>query len=48
MPAQLTEEIIRALSTPQSFERGQQYYRAGAVFNTFRQGDLVTMAGILF
>jgi uncharacterized Zn finger protein len=41
MPAQLTEDIIRALSTPQSFERGQQYYRAGSVFNTSRQGDLL-------
>lgn len=41
MPAQLTEGIIRALSTPQSFERGQQYYHAGAVFNTYRQGDLL-------
>ena len=41
MPAQLTEDIIRALSTPQSFERGQQYYRAGAVFNTSRQEDLL-------
>jgi len=42
VPAQLTEAIIRALSTPQSFERGRQYYRSGAVFNTSRQGDLLT------
>jgi uncharacterized Zn finger protein len=41
MPSKLTIDIIRALSTPQSFERGQQYYRAGAVFNTSRQGDLL-------
>lgn len=41
MPTQLTEAIIRALSTPQSFERGWQYYRTGAIFNTTRQGDLL-------
>ncbi len=34
MPVQLTEEIIRSLFTPQSFERGQQYFHAGAVYNT--------------
>ena len=42
MPVQLTESIIRALSTPQSFERGQQYYRSGAIYNTAKQGDILT------
>jgi uncharacterized Zn finger protein len=42
MAARLTEATIRALSTPQSFARGQQYYQSGAVFNTSRQGDLLT------
>lgn len=42
MPAQLTEAIIRSLSTPQSFERGKRYYRSGAVYNTARQGSVLT------
>lgn len=37
MVMKLTEEIIRALCTPQSFERAQQYYRSGAVYNTTRR-----------
>jgi hypothetical protein len=41
MVAQLTDDIIRALSTPQSFERGQRCYRDGAVFNISRQVDLL-------
>jgi uncharacterized Zn finger protein len=41
MLAQLTEDIIQTLSTPQSFERGQQYYREGMIFNTSRQGELL-------
>ena len=35
----LTEEIIRALCTSQSFERAQQYYRSGAVYNTTIRGN---------
>ena len=42
MPVQLTEAIIRSLSTLQSFERGQRYYRSGAVYNTARQGSILT------
>ena len=41
MPTELTEEIIRASCTSQSFERGQEYYQSRAVFNTFRQGNLL-------
>jgi len=35
----LTEDKIRALASPQSFERGVDYYRGGAVFDTRRVGD---------
>lgn len=41
MPVQLTEAIIRALCTPQSFERGRQYYRSGAIYNTAQQGNIL-------
>ena len=41
MPAQLTKEIIRSLSTVQSFERGREYYRAGAIYNAARQGQVL-------
>ena len=37
----LTESIIRAASTPQSFERGQDYYQSGAVSNTAIQDNLL-------
>jgi len=37
----LTESIIRAAATPQSFERGQDYYRSGAVSNTSIQDNLL-------
>jgi uncharacterized Zn finger protein len=37
----LTESIIRAASTPQSFERGQDYYQSGAVSNTSIQDNLL-------
>jgi uncharacterized Zn finger protein len=33
----LTEKQIRALATEQSFERGDRYYRQGAIFNAVRQ-----------
>ena len=36
----LTESIIRAAATPQSFERGQDYYQSGAVSNTSIQDNL--------
>jgi hypothetical protein len=35
----LTEDKIRALTNHQSFERGVDYYRGGAVFDTRRVGD---------
>ena len=38
----LTENILRSLSTEQSFERGRQYYRAGVINNATRQGNLLT------
>lgn len=34
----LTEAQIRKLATPQSFERGDRYYRDGAIINPTRQG----------
>ena len=37
----LTESIIRAAATPQSFERGQDYYHSGAVSNTSIQDNLL-------
>ncbi len=38
----LTEDMLRSLSTEQSFERGRQYYRAGAIQNAACQGDVLT------
>lgn len=37
----LTESVIRAGATPQSFQRGQEYYQNGAISNTFRQGHVI-------
>src|SRR5512135_1951816 len=37
----LTESIIRAASSPQSFERGRDYYQGGAISNTAIQGNLL-------
>jgi uncharacterized Zn finger protein len=37
----LTEAMIRSESSAQSFERGLEYYRAGAIFNTIRQGNIL-------
>jgi uncharacterized Zn finger protein len=37
----LTESIVRAAATPQSFERGQDYYHSGAVSNTSIQDNLL-------
>ncbi len=34
----LTQRQIRALATPQSFERGEQYYQNGAISQPTRQG----------
>ncbi|QQE63729.1 hypothetical protein GFS31_03980 [Leptolyngbya sp. BL0902] len=38
-PTPLTESQIKALATDQSFERGQRYYRNGAIFNPVLQGQ---------
>jgi uncharacterized Zn finger protein len=37
-----TEDMLRSLSAEQSFERGMQYYRAGAIDNATRQGNVLT------
>lgn len=37
----LTDEIIRSLTTTQSFERGRQLYHADAIFDAARQGNLL-------
>ena len=39
MSKPITEDAIRALASEQSFERGVDYYRSGAIFNTRRVGD---------
>lgn len=38
----LTENLIRTLCTPQSFERGRDYFRSGAVFHLARQAEVLT------
>jgi hypothetical protein len=38
----ITESIIRAGTGAQSFERGQEYYRSGAISNTAIQGHILT------
>jgi uncharacterized Zn finger protein len=38
----LTETIIRAGASAQSFQRGQDYYEGGAISNTARQGSVLT------
>jgi uncharacterized Zn finger protein len=38
----LNENLIRTIVGSQNFERGETYYRQGAVRNTFRQGDYLT------
>jgi uncharacterized Zn finger protein len=35
----LTEKQVRELATPQSFDRGKQYYRSGSIMNPTRQGS---------
>jgi uncharacterized Zn finger protein len=41
MPKKLTETILKSLSSPESFTRGHDLYQSGAVFDTFRQGDIL-------
>jgi uncharacterized Zn finger protein len=38
----ITESMIRAGATPESFHRGEEYYREGAVSNTAIQGSLLS------
>lgn len=38
-PTILTENMLRSLSTENSFERGRQYYRAGTIRKATRQGN---------
>lgn len=37
----LTESTIRSYASEQSFERGREYYHSGAIYNTFRQGNIL-------
>jgi uncharacterized Zn finger protein len=38
----ITESVLKSLSSPESFSRGFELYQSDAVFDTFRQGDLLT------
>ena len=42
MTKKITESILKSLSSPESFARGHELYQSDAVFDTFRQGDLLT------
>ena len=47
MSIRLTEEMIRGRANEQSFEKGQSYYRSGAIYSTTQQvvaGGVVLMA----
>lgn len=35
----ITEATIRSLATPESYSRGETYYRSGAVTDIERRGD---------
>jgi uncharacterized Zn finger protein len=37
----LTESMIQALASPESFQRGRAYYEGGAIFNAAIQGDVL-------
>ena len=37
----LSEDVLRRESSDQSYERGQDYYVAGAVFDVIRRGDKI-------
>jgi uncharacterized Zn finger protein len=37
----LTESMIQALASPESFQRGREYYEGGAIFNAALQGDVL-------
>ena len=38
---QLTESLLRSASSTQSFALGEEYSRSGAIFDTYRQGDVL-------
>jgi len=38
----ITESMIRTGASPESFQRGEEYYREGAVSNTTIQGSLLS------
>ena len=39
---QITESILKSLSSPESFTRGYELYQSDAVFEPYRQGNLLT------
>lgn len=38
----ITESMIRAVATPESFQRGESYFEQGAISNTAIQGNVVS------
>jgi len=42
MSTKITEDTLKSLSSPESFDRGYNLFLSGAVFDTLRQGDLLT------
>ncbi|MHC1772199.1 MAG: SWIM zinc finger domain-containing protein [Flexilinea sp.] len=42
MTNKITESVLKSLSSPESFSRGYALFQSGAIFDTFRQDDLIT------
>ncbi|MCC6147762.1 MAG: SWIM zinc finger family protein [Anaerolineaceae bacterium] len=42
MPKKLTVNILKSCSSPESFTRGHELYQSDTVFDSFRQGDILT------
>jgi uncharacterized Zn finger protein len=42
MTKNITESALKSLSSPESFARGHELYQSDAVFDSFRQGDILT------
>ncbi len=42
MTKNITESALKSASSSESFTRGYKLYQSGAIFDTFRQGDLLT------
>jgi uncharacterized Zn finger protein len=42
MSKKISENALKSLSSPESIARGHELYQSDAVFDTFRQGDLLT------